>query len=58
MMFLAMHIINININNNYYSYFTVGSLLNIYMEHDLYLISARRMADKNHFGENQQQFRI
>ncbi len=34
--FLAMHITNHKLNLNI---FTVGHLLNIFMEHDLYLIS-------------------
>ncbi len=35
MKFLAMHITN----KNYFDIFTVGHLENIFMEHDLYLIS-------------------
>ncbi len=34
--FLAMHIINQKIS---FDIFTVGNLLNIFMEHDLYLMS-------------------
>ncbi len=34
--FLAMHIINQKLN---FHVFTVGNLQNIFMEHDLYLIS-------------------
>ncbi len=36
MKFLAMHITNLNLS---FDIFTVGNLLNIFMEHDLYLIS-------------------
>ncbi len=36
MKFLAMHIANQRLSFNI---FTVGNLLNIFMEHDLYLIS-------------------
>ncbi len=36
MKFLAMHIINKKVS---FDIFTVGHLLNIFMEHDLYLIS-------------------
>ncbi len=40
MKFLAMHITNQKLS---FDIFTVGHLLNIFMEHDLYLISYKKM---------------